>query len=252
MIGSREWMNISHGQLSIKEKIKLINQVLMPASFAFSKTFFQQMPSDTALEFNEFQIPDTAIVKEAMIELEHCGSLSVINHSWRSYFWAAAIAKCKTWDVNHESLLIASLIHDLGLVDDTVAYNEQCKCFTYASALHAEDLCKKHHYPEDKTENISNAICLHINGYLDENDPNLTKEVLLLQKATACDVIGTDFAELKQSYREDVLTQYPRENFNDEMQRLLKKEAQRNPKSRTALMCKSGLPMMIKMNIFKQ
>ncbi|OTG67656.1 hypothetical protein [Acinetobacter silvestris] len=252
MIGSREWMNSSHGSLTIKEKIKLINKVFIPASLAFSKTFFPQTPSDTSLELSEFIIPDTTIVKDAILELDNCGSPSIIHHSWRSYFWGAAIAKCKTWHIDHESLLIASLIHDLALVDDNLNRQQQCKCFTYASALHAEALCKKHNYPQDKTENISNAICLHMNGYLDESDPNLSKEVLILQKATACDVIGTDLALLRTRYRNEVLTKYPREDFNAEMQKLIKKEAQHNPKSRTALMYSSGLSMMIQMNVFKE
>lgn len=252
MIGSREWMNNRHGQLSIKEKIKLINQVLMPASFAFSKTFLQQTPSQTPLELTEFQIPDTALVKEAILELDNCGSFSIINHSWRSYFWAIAIAKCKTWHIDHESVLIASLIHDLALVDEKIQNHAQCKCFTYASALHAEALCQKHDYPQDKTENISNAICLHMNGYLDEHDTSLSKEVLILQKATACDVIGTDLGILQTSYRDEVLAQYPRAQFNDVMRTLIKREAKQNPKSRTALMSASGLSTMIKMNIFKE
>ncbi len=140
----------------------------------------------------------------------------------------------------------------MALVDEKIQNHAQCKCFTYASALHAEALCQKHDYPQDKTENISNAICLHMNGYLDEHDTNLSKEVLILQKATACDVIGTDLGMLKTSYRDEVLVQYPRAQFNDVMRTLIKREAKQNPKSRTALMSASGLSTMIKMNIFKE
>ena len=43
-----------------------------------------------------------------------------------------------------------------------------------------------------------------MNGYLDEDDQNLTKEVILLQQATSCDVIGTDLALFSKQFKEDV------------------------------------------------
>lgn len=99
--------------------------------------------------------------------------------------------------------------------------------------------------------NISNAICLHMNGSLDESDHSLSKEVLLLQKATSCDVIGTDLYLFSNSFKNRILNQYPRVHFNLEMRKLISIEAKRNPQSRTALMHKLGLSNMIQMNIFK-
>ena len=141
-------------------------------------------------------------------------------------------------------------MHDLGLVEHLDSYT--CSCFTFESALRAERLCIKHDYPKDKTDNISNAICLHMNGYLDEDDQNLTKEVILLQQATSCDVIGTDLALFSKQFKEDVLVKYPRSQFNSEMRKLMALESKINPQSRTALMSNSGLPTMIKMNIYKE
>ncbi|MFW2076727.1 HD domain-containing protein [Acinetobacter sp. ULE_I010] len=250
MIGSREWINLSNGKLSFKEKSQIIKQVLLPATLNYSKTFFKIEPQSITIQFDQFKIPDTSIVKEAIAELESTNNQAIVTHSWRSYFWGIAIAQIKNWQFDEESLLIASLMHDLGLVDHLEQY--ACQCFTSESALRTESLCAKHHYQKDKTENISNAICLHMNGYLDENDQNLSKEVLLLQKATSCDVIGTDFSTFPLNFRDQVLEHYPRLQFNAEMRKLISIEAKRNPLSRTALMSKLGLPSMIQMNIFKE
>ena len=38
MIGSREWMNLSNGNLSFKEKAQLIKTVLLPALTGYGKT----------------------------------------------------------------------------------------------------------------------------------------------------------------------------------------------------------------------
>ncbi len=255
MIGSRAWMNLSNGKLSFKEKIQLIKQVLVPATLNYSKTFIKKPTTTNTFQRTDLQIPDTTIVKEAIVELEQTHHQAIINHSWRSYIWGVAIAQNKHWQLDGESFLIASLMHDIGLVNQSLGGHLEpfsCLCFTFESALRSESLCARHHYPKEKTHNISEAICLHMNGYLDENDQNLTKEVLLLQKATSCDVIGTDLALFSNQFKEDVLVKYPRAQFNSEMRKLMTLEAKRNPHSRTALMSKAGLPTMIKMNIFKE
>ncbi|RZG44154.1 HD domain-containing protein [Acinetobacter wuhouensis] len=250
MIGSREWMTLSNGKLSFKEKVQLIKQVLIPATLSYSKTFSKQPENTQQFELKNIHIPDTAIIKEAITELNNTKHQAIINHSWRSYIWGVAIAQSKDWQFDEESLLIASLMHDVGLADHQAQYS--CQCFTLESALRSESLCAKHDFPQDKTDNISDAICLHMNGYLFENNQHLSKEVLLLQKATSCDVIGTDLALFSTPFKDEVLAQYPRHHFNTQFKRLLKTEVKRNPQSRTALMSKLGLPMMIQMNIFKE
>ena len=250
MIGSRQWMTLSEGKLNFKEKTQLIKQVLVPATLNYSKTFIRQPKKPQHFELKNIQIPDTSIVKEAVFELECTNNQAIIHHSWRSYIWGVAIAQIENWQFDEESLLIASLMHDLGLVKHLEHYS--CQCFTFESALRSEGLCKKHHFDKYKTDNISNAICLHMNGHLDKNNQNLSKEVLLLQKATSCDVIGTDLGQLPTAFREEVLSHYPRSNFNSTFKKLLKTESKKNPDSRTALLSKLGLPLMISMNAFKE
>ena len=250
MIGSREWMNLSNGKLSFKEKIQLIKHVLVPATLNYGQTFLKQPENTQHFELKNIQIPDTAIVKDAIFELESTQNQAIINHSWRSHIWGVAIAQHKNWHFDGESLLIASLMHDLGIVEHLEQY--ACQCFTFESALRSEKLCAEHHYPKEKTDNISDAICLHQNGYLDERNPRFSKESLLLNQATSCDVIGTDLALFSNTFRDEVLQHYPRLKFNTLFNQLLKIEAQKHPDSRTQLLRQLGLPMMIRMNIFHE
>ena len=141
-------------------------------------------------------------------------------------------------------------MHDLGLVEHLDQYS--CNCFTYESALRSESLCLKHQYDASRTKIISEAICLHMNGYLDESNQDLPIEALLLQQATSCDVIGTDYARFSKTYAEDVLIQHPRTQFNSHFKKLLHKESLNHPQSRTALVSRLGLPYMIQLNIFKE
>lgn len=249
MIGSREWMNLSLGKLSFKEKAQFIKQVSVPALLNFGQTFIDKPSTISTFELKSIDLPDTAITLEAIQALESTESPSIIHHSWRSYIWAVAIAQTKQWQFDDESLLIACLMHDLGLVDHLEQY--ACQCFSFESALRAEALCIKHHYPANQTENISNAICLHMNGHLNEKDQTLSKEVLLLQKATSCDVIGTDSQHFSAEFKQQVLTQYPQLDFNTHFIQLINIESKRNPHSRTALLRQGGLSRMVQFNPLK-
>jgi predicted HD phosphohydrolase len=57
-------------------------------------------------------------------------------------------------------LLVATLLHDIGLIDQHKTSN--CQCFTLNSAMQAEQLCKYHHYPKEKTDLIADAILTSI------------------------------------------------------------------------------------------
>jgi len=237
------WMETSAGKLSTREKIKLINRILIPSISTYSKTFFQNYNQSHQLRLQDYPIPDTPIVKEVISELNQCPSSEIIQHSWQCYFWGIAVANTKNWQFDHESYLIASLMHDVGLADPQA--NFSCQCFTLESALRSEAICQKNSYELDKTQNISDAICLHMNGYLDEHDSSISKESLLLQKATSFDVMGSELNLFNYRFVKQVLEKYPRNNFKNEMKSLIKKESIRHPYSRTALFKIFGLPTMI-------
>ena len=104
-------------------------------------------------------------------------------------------------------------------------------------------------YPVEKADIVAEMICLHMNGYLDENE---RIESRLLQQGAAYDVIGARFYQLNNDYRHQVLQQYPRQNFNQVMTGLMAQEAARNPRSRTALLRQLGLPLIIRLNPFEE
>ncbi|MDV2439052.1 HD domain-containing protein [Acinetobacter gerneri] len=250
MIGSREWMNINAGNLTFIEKIKFINQIIFPISLSYAKSKVKAS-APSSLDIKTVQLPDSNIIKNAIATLEHTQNTAIINHSWRCLFWSIAIAAHKNCKYDIEELALACLLHDIALVDHKDEFSG-CQCFTYESALRAEQLCEKHQYNEIKTANISNAICLHMNGILNEKDSNLTKEVLLLQKATSCDVIGTDLNLIGQNFQNQLLKQYPRENFNSQFKQLMQHEITKHPNSRAAVLQKLGMNIMISFSFFKE
>lgn len=250
MIGSRQWMEHSQGKLTLQEKYKIIQSCIAPMSYKYAERFFEKSILRSNLDLHQIIVPNTPIVQQALLELSNCGVSSMIQHAWRSFYWAIALAEYQQWHYDAESLLLACLMHNIGLTDALLP--EHCHCFSYASALKAEKLCHSRHYPESKTLNISNAICLHINGNLSQHKIQRSHEVLLLQQAVSCDVMGSYLACIPLTFQQQVLKQHPRQHFNREINQLYQREARRNPDSRCALLRRFGLALMIKFNGFEQ
>ncbi|MFW1919966.1 phosphohydrolase, partial [Acinetobacter baumannii] len=90
-IGSYHWMQATNGQLSVKEKIKLIQKLMLPSVMASIKINYFRFKISHDFDIDQIVIPDTQMVKVALDELEAKASISIYNHSWRTYFWGAAL-----------------------------------------------------------------------------------------------------------------------------------------------------------------
>lgn len=247
-IGSYHWMQATNSQLSFKEKIKLIQKIMLPSVMASIKiNYFRFKPSHD-FDIDQIVIPDTQMVKVALDELEAKANISIYNHSWRTYFWGAALGNIQKQQFDHESLLIASLFHDIGLTEQHI-HIKGCNCFTYESAKQFELKAREHSFDEKKSEVIKDAICLHMNGYIDHSDP---AEITLLQQGASCDVISDGLYKLPLSFQKEILEKYPRKQFNKEFIELVNLESKNVPNSRTSLLSSLGLPLMIKSNLFKE
>lgn len=245
-LGSYLWATHSNGRLTRKEKFTLMHQALPTAMKQFLGTVLHLDQPKIELALTQIALPDTRFVKEAIAELEQCAAPSLIAHSWRTYYWGAALGLLDNMAFDPELLLIGCLLHDLGLTDSHAA--KSCDCFALAGAEAAKIWSQKVNYPADKAETVADMICLHMNGHLD-NSRRI--ESRLLQQGAACDVIGSRFYQLNVNYRNAVLQQQPRQDFNRQFSQLMAQEAARHPQSRTALMQQLGLPLMIRLNPFK-
>ncbi|TDH86573.1 HD domain-containing protein, partial [Acinetobacter baumannii] len=73
-----------------------------------------------SFEIGQIVIPDTQMIKIALEERESKASIAIYNHSWRTYFWGAALGHLQNQQFDPESLLLASLFHDIGLTEQHI------------------------------------------------------------------------------------------------------------------------------------
>lgn len=248
-IGTYLWMTKTSGKISFKEKFKLFNKLIIPSLITPIKENIYKNHSDKNINFDIKQvvIPDTKMIEIAIEELESKASISLINHSWRTYFWGAALGHIQNKEFDPEALLTASLFHDIGLTEPHLK-TKGCKCFTYESADQFAYKAQEINFDKDKAQIIKDAICIHMNGYIDRSYPN---EIMLLQQGASCDVIGEQLHKLPSNFKKKTIEKYPRENFNKSFIELIKTESKNNPNSRTAFLKSLGLPLMISLNTFR-
>lgn len=246
-IGTLAWAELSGGKLTFAEKFTLIRTVLMPMTMSMARAWLH-LDSAKALDFDEIPLPDTAQVKSAIEELEACAGRAVIMHSWRTYLWGEAFGILGEIPHDPELLLIGSLLHDLGM-SPTHHNAHQCQCFAVDGARAAGQWADKVGMNAEKKHQLGEMICLHLNAHVEVHEG---AEAHLLQQGATCDVVGARYYELAPHYREKVLAQYPRCNLNKEFSAFIEKEATLRPHSRTALLYKAGMPLLIKANPFSE
>jgi hypothetical protein len=248
-IGTVAWLRHTQGRLSLRERLQLLRIALGPAMQGMvSGRWARVLPgAPTELAPLQARLPDTPAVGHALQAMAELGHTAVLQHSWRCHWWGMAFGQAGGLAVDEELLLVASLMHDLGMADAAGTQASGCACFTGHSAASAMQVAHTHGWPAARAQALGDAIALHMNGQVDVSQG---VEAHLLQQATACDVIGARLAQLPLNYRQAVLRAHPRGDFDAVFSRFVAAQARQQPGSRAALMHLAGLGLMVKLNPF--
>jgi HD domain-containing protein len=157
----------------------------------------------------------------------------LLAHSVRSYCWGAAIADREGWSFDRQVLWSAALWHDVGLT--RLARNTMC--FEVEGAEIARPFLERNGMPPEAADRVAIAIILHMR-------PNVTLddgvEAVLLDRATALDVRGVDFA-LADGVRDEVVEAFPRGSFDGRFLAAVRHEAVARPGCQSARLVAADL-----------
>lgn len=152
-------------------------------------------------------MPDSAIAKQATeLLLEH-GTPFLYNHSLRSFVFASLNGKQKKMLYDPELLYVSAAFHDLGLMPH---YSSTDKRFEVDGANAARDFLRSHGLSQPVLQLVWDAIALHTTPGIAEHKE---AEVALLNYGVALDVVGRGYGQLSENAREDIVKQFPRNNF---------------------------------------
>jgi HD domain len=164
--------------------------------------------------------PDSRLAREAEDLVRAVAPPFLTNHSYRSHFFAVALADRDGVSFDPELLYIAALLHDIGLVEEF----DSGKCFEEDSADVAVRLAAGEGWASEQREQLAEAIRLHVATEIDLADG---PEAYLLWHSTGLDVGGHRHADVSPQTVEAVLTAYPRLDFKEGFTALIADQAGR-------------------------
>jgi hypothetical protein len=176
--------------------------------------------------------PRSALTLEAEREAQRRLSPAVLNHSYRTYAFGAAVGLLEAVEVDRELLFAAAMLHDTGLRAPRRNVD-----FTVASARVARDVAERVGLSTAATDTVRDAITLHHSTNVARSDGAVA---YLLSAGAGVDVVGLRAWQLPPQVRRDVVEQHPRLGFKDEFRAAWADEALAVPRGRARFLNRFG------------
>jgi HD domain len=156
-------------------------------------------------------VPDTQMTREATGLLREFSTALLFNHSHRVFFWANELGRQTGKKFDVELVFICAAFHDLGLLKKFSSATDR---FEVDSANAVRQFLEHHRVPAARIQTAWDAIALH-------TTPGIAAykalEVELLYNGVALDVLGIGYETFPEDLRKNVVAQYPRVNFKQEI-----------------------------------
>jgi predicted HD phosphohydrolase len=178
--------------------------------------------------------PDSRFAQEAEELVRAVEPSFLTNHSFRSHFFAVALAGRDDVSFDPELLYVAALLHDIGLVQKF----DTGKCFEEDGADAAARLAAEHGWTPERRDQLAEAIRLHVAAEIELADG---PEAYLLWHSTGLDVGGHRHEDLSAVTVGAVLSAYPRLDFKEGFTELITDQGERKPACWAARALKAGL-----------
>jgi hypothetical protein len=235
-LGTLSWVDRTGGQLSGAERRSFLGPVarIHAANATGRLSMLARLNSGRRAQIApSLLVPPSSALTRAAAELaQRRLDPALLNHSYRTYAFAAAIGALEGLTVDAELLFAAALLHDTGL--PTSVENVD---FTRASARIARDVAEEVGLSSAATDTMRTAITLHLS-------PRVTLAhgpvAYLLSAGAGVDVVGLRSWQLPPELLAAVVEQHPRLGFKAEFASRFRAEATRVPRGRVQFLRRYG------------
>ena len=234
-LGTHTWTESTGGQLTAAERRSLYLPLARThATMAFGRlSMLLRVNSGRRVAVTpERAAPSSVLTRAAEAVAQRRLSPVLLNHSYRTYAYGAALGELHDVDVDHELLYAAALLHDVGLPTPVPRVD-----FTRTSAEVARNVADDVGLSTAATDTLRDAITLH-------HSPGVTLAqgpvAYLLSAGAGMDVVGLRSWQLPPDQIAEVLAEYPRLGFKREFAAAFRAEARQVPSGRGAFLTRYG------------
>lgn len=194
------------------------------------------------MRLSELDLPDTPACRAALEVATAYATPALLNHSVRSYLWAAGYAVTRGIQFDAELLYVSALLHDISLVP---AFDNFSLPFEEAGGHLAWVFGAAAGWPVERRQRAADVIIRHM---WDKVDVTTDPEGHLLELSTSMDVSGRQTDDIPVDLRADVLARYPRLEFPTEMIGYFEDQGARKPHCLAAKFVGSGFANRVRAN----
>ncbi|MFF4318267.1 HD domain-containing protein [Streptomyces sp. NPDC001568] len=185
---------------------------------------------------------DSDTARSAFETASEYADAALLNHSVRSYAFAAEYAREREIAYDAELLYVSALLHDLGL---TAPFDSHTLPFEEAGGHVARVFTAGLGWAPARRARAQEVIVLHMR---DDVDAAEDAESHLLQVGTSADVSGLRVEEFAPSFTAGLLAAYPRSGFGAAFLALVEDQAARKPACAAAAYVAGGAAARIGAN----
>ena len=213
-IGTKAWGDRTDGRLSTREKLTMIGMVARSVRRDVAERLRARLPGHAErirhVSLDAVPLPDSPIVERAREEAEDAYGGPLRRHCYRTYWWGALLAQVDGVRFDPEMLLVASLLHDLGIAPDGAPVSETC-CFSVLGGRMAEEFLTSNGYDACRAVAVNEAISTHLNPVVSAHERTI--EARLLAEGATLDVTGARSVSIPDAVLRSVDERYPRAGF---------------------------------------
>lgn len=243
-IGTLGWARRTNGILGRGERARFVAAVLLeqgrgtPRVLAARAGFGKRRAGPDPSELTP---PDSAIARETMALCADELSETVVEHSYRSYLYARALALVEGIDCDEEATFVAAMFHDYGIKDIPQLRD---RCFTLPGAEGAERICDDAGWEPERAEAAAEAITLHLNPVVPVEQGVVQH---LVHDGIVLDVVGLRASQLDAEGIRRVRRRHPRLGFNRVGGGALREHARAVAGCRAAALFQTGFGLALRL-----
>jgi hypothetical protein len=178
--------------------------------------------------------PDTSVSRVATGVCAEYAEGWLLNHSVRSYFWAAAHGAAAGIPYDAELLYVAAALHDLSL---TAPFDSHTLAFEEAGGALAQVFAAGAGWSPHRADRLAEVIVRHMREDVPATED---AESHLLQIAVSADVSGRRLDAFDPDFVTALLDRLPRTGFGPAFLRLARAQADRKPDTAAAALMHGG------------
>jgi hypothetical protein len=245
-IGTLEWTRRTNGRLSSPERRRYIAAAVRTQARSAAPLLAYRLGRGSRRQADigeqDLRLPDSQIARDTVAECSATQPQTIIEHNYRSFIYARALASLDGIEHDEEVLFVAAMYHDAGAMEPDTA--DGGRCFTLKGAADAEARGKEAGWGTERCTAAAEAITLHINPAVPlEYGP----EAHLMHDGVLLDAVALRAWDIRKEALERVRARHPRLRFSQEGGRLLGAQARAIPGCRIAAAMRAGFGLALRL-----